>query len=139
MQAVDAFVHAMTTLRERLQPRVLLLDLATPKKLAAEAAPAGLPQGSRLHGLRRSGAAAERGVVDVARERAAACAQRAVGIRRPPGFAEAHRQRIEVQQPPGERFAHVHQTLAYPGGLPPPDHTGTPPHPPASASFGPGP
>src|SRR3546814_4071634 len=42
-----------------------------------------------------SGAAAERGVADVARGRAAACAQRAVGIRRQPGFAEAHRQRIE--------------------------------------------
>src|SRR3546814_4760048 len=97
MQAVDAFVHAMTTLWERLQPRGL--GISIPKKLAAEAAPTGLPQGSRLHGLRRSGAAAERGVVDVARERAAACAKREVGIRRQPGFAEAHRQRIEVQQP----------------------------------------
>src|SRR3546814_7931918 len=58
MQAVDAFVHAMTTLWERLQPRGL--GISIPKKLAAEAAPTGLPKGSRLHGLRRSGAAAER-------------------------------------------------------------------------------
>src|SRR3546814_18470066 len=93
MQAVDAFVHAMTTLWERLQPR--RPGISIPKKLAAEAAPTGLPRGSRLHGLRRSGAAAERGVVDVARERAAACAQRAVGIRRQPGFAETHRRSEE--------------------------------------------
>src|SRR3546814_20949446 len=89
MQAVDAFVHAMTTLWERLQPRGL--GISIPKKLAAEAAPTGLPQGSSLHGLRRSGAAAERGVGDVARERAAACAQRAVGVRRQPGVRTEER------------------------------------------------
>src|SRR3546814_2859923 len=55
MQAAGAFVHALTTLWDSLMP---------------------------AWGRGGSGAAAERGVVDVARERAAACAQRAVGIRR---------------------------------------------------------
>src|SRR3546814_16262644 len=105
MQAVDAFVHAITTLWERLQPR--RPGISIPKKLAAEAAPTGLPRGSRPHGLRRSGAAAARGVGDVARERAAACAPRAVGYGRQSGCAETPPHGCVLDQPHGERCARV--------------------------------
>src|SRR3546814_18916595 len=71
MQAAGAFVHALTTLWDSL--------------LTA-------------WGRGGSGAAAERGVVDVARARGAAWAQRAGGSRRAPGFAEGHRTRIEMKQ-----------------------------------------
>src|SRR5690606_17704600 len=67
---------------------------------------------------------AERLVVDVARELHAGGAHRATGIGRQPRFAEPHRQRVEMQQATGQRFAQLQQQLEGLGGLEHADYPG---------------